>query len=283
MKKTASSEVSYAHALGQASVDKRVEILRLIGASGSISQAAREAGVSYKAAWQAVDTLTNLAGVVLVERAVGGAGGGGALLSKAGLQLLAAADALALARSQVLDRLRLDAGGLSSFSQLSIRTSMRNQLPCQVQGLEVMGHIVRVTLALSMGARGDAATASTADALVGALADGSAGARLVSRITRESAELLALQPGLPVLALCKATAVTVQRLTPAFDRDGATGNVLAGRAVRVSRSQTGDEVSLQLEAGLQLVGFAPPSSGIRVGSRVAASLDEAAVVVALPT
>ena len=225
MNKTASSEVSYAHALGQASVDKRVEILRLIGASGSISQAAREAGVSYKAAWQAVDTLTNLAGVVLVERAVGGAGGGGALLSKAGLQLLAAADALALARSQVLDRLRLDAGGLSSFSQLPIRTSMRNQLPCQVQGLEVMGHIVRVTLALSMGARGDAATASTADALVGALADGSAGARLVSRITRESAELLALQPGLPVLALCKATAVTVQRLTPAFDRDGATGNV----------------------------------------------------------
>ena len=283
MKKTASPEVSYAHALGQASVDKRVEILRLIGASGSISQAAREAGVSYKAAWQAVDTLTNLAGLVLVERAVGGAGGGGALLSKAGLQLLAAADALALARSQVLDRLRLDAGGLSSFSQLSIRTSMRNQLPCQVQGLEVMGRIVRVTLALSMGARGDAATASTADALVGALADGSAGARLVSRITRESAELLALQPGLPVLALCKATAVTVQRLTPAFDRDGATGNVLAGRAVRVSRSQTGDEVSLQLEAGLQLVGFAPPSSGIRVGSRVAASLDEAVVVVALPT
>ena len=28
-------------------------------------------GVSYKAAWQAVDTLTNLAGVALVERVVG--------------------------------------------------------------------------------------------------------------------------------------------------------------------------------------------------------------------
>ena len=278
MKKTASSEVSYAHALGQASVDKRVEILRLIGASGSISQAAREAGVSYKAAWQAVDTLTNLAGVVLVERAVGGAGGGGALLSKAGLQLLAAADALALARSQVLERLRPGAGGRSSFSQLSIRTSMRNQLPCQVQSLQVMGHIVRVTLALSMGARGDAAAASPADAL----ADGLAGARLVSRITRESAELLALQPGRAVLALCKATAVTVQRLAPAFDRAGAAGNLLAGRAVRVSRGQTGDEVSLQLEAGLQLVGFAPPASGIRVGSKVVAHLDEAALVVALP-
>ena len=279
MKKTASSVVSYAQALGHASGDKRVEILRLIGQSGSISQAAREAGVSYKAAWQAVDTLTNLAGVALVERAVGGAGGGGASLSEAGLQLLAAADALALARSQVLASLQPGGRSMPVFSQLSVRTSMRNQLPCQVQALQVAGHIVRVTLALPMGARGDAGTASPADALV----DGPAGARLVSRITRESAELLALQPGLAVLALCKATAVTVQRLTPMCDRDGASGNVLAGRAVRVSRGQTGDEVSLRLEAGLQLVGFAPPASGIRVGSRVAACLDEAAVVVALPT
>ena len=279
MKKNVTPVLSYAQALGHASGDKRVEILRLIGASGSISQAAREAGVSYKAAWQAVDTLTNLAGVALVERAVGGAGGGGASLSRAGLQLLAAADALAQARSQVLNRFQPGARGMRSFSQLSIRTSMRNQLPCQVESLQVTGHIVRVTLALSMGAGGDAATASQADALV----DGAAGARLVARITRESAELLALQPGLAVLALCKATAVTVQRFAPTFEKDSVSGNVLAGRAVRVSRGQTGDEVSLRLEAGLQLVGFAPSASGIRVGSRVAACLDEAAVVVALPT
>ena len=89
MKKRLAPAVAYAHALGHASGDKRIEILRLIGQSGSISQAAREAGVSYKAAWQAVDTLTNLAGVVLVERAVGGAGGGGASVSEAGLRLLA--------------------------------------------------------------------------------------------------------------------------------------------------------------------------------------------------
>ena len=38
----------------------------------------RQLGVSYKAAWQAIDTLTNLAGAPLVERTVGGSGGGGA-------------------------------------------------------------------------------------------------------------------------------------------------------------------------------------------------------------
>ena len=269
MKKAVPPMVSYAQALSHASGDKRVEILRLIGASGSISQAAREAGVSYKAAWQAVDTLTNLAGVALVERAVGGAGGGGASLSDAGWQLLAAADALAQARSQVLNRLQPDGGGSSSFSQLSVRTSMRNQLPCQVQSLRVIGHIVRVTLALSAGAPVDARTKAATEA------------RLVSRITRESAELLALVPGLAVLALCKATAVTVQRATPAVGPHGAAGNLLAGRAIRVSRGESGDEVALRLDAGLQLVGFAPPASGIRMGSKVVAHLDEAALVVAL--
>ena len=87
----------FGDALGHGMSDKRIDILRGIGRSGSISQAAREAGVSYKAAWQAVATLTNLAGVPLVERAVGGAGGGGATLTAHGRQLLELADALARA------------------------------------------------------------------------------------------------------------------------------------------------------------------------------------------
>ena len=48
-------------ALGHEATDKRLDILNRIGQVGSISQAARGAGVSYKAAWQAVETLSNLA------------------------------------------------------------------------------------------------------------------------------------------------------------------------------------------------------------------------------
>lgn len=239
-------------ALSHATADKRVDILRLVAKTGSISQAARDAGVSYKAAWQAIDTLTNLAGVPLVESAVGGAGGGGARITEAGLQLLAAADELAQARGQVLARLQAG-GATDAVAPLSIRTSMRNQLPCRVAALEDKGQIVRVRLALS---------------------DGSP---LASRITRESAELLGLQEGLPVYALCKATAVTVRR---AGERS-ASGNLLPGRAARVSRGESGDEVAATLEAGLQLVGFAPASSGLRAGSRVVMAMDESAVVIAL--
>ncbi|RYY65073.1 MAG: LysR family transcriptional regulator, partial [Comamonadaceae bacterium] len=171
-------------ALGHAATDKRLEILRRVGACGSISQAARDAGVSYKAAWQALDMLANLAGVPLLEKVVGGAGGGGARLTPAGGQLLQAGDAMARSRRQVLSRLSARHG--PAVAALGLRTSMRNQLPCTVADVQVHGPLVRVVLQLEQGL-------------------------LASRITAESAELLGLRPGLAVLALCKATAVQVER------------------------------------------------------------------------
>ncbi|MGH8822229.1 MAG: TOBE domain-containing protein [Rhodoferax sp.] len=272
MSKPRTPAVSYTTALGQTSTDKRIEILRLIGRGGSISQAGRAAGVSYKAAWQAIDTLTNLAGVTLVEREVGGAGGGGARVTAAGLQLLAAADALEQARRRVLERLRRKqsltpasmtrAGGVSpALAQLSVRTSMRNQLPCVVQALERQGQVVRVRLRLA------GAAAMTP------------GATLVSRITVESAELLGLREGLPVVALCKAMAVAVHRVVVAQGLRDV--NALPGRATRVARGPLGDEVAAQIDGGLQLVGFAAPASGLRCGSRVEMTVEESALVIAL--
>ena len=52
-------------ALGHVKADKRIDILRQLDAAGSISEAARRSGVSYKAAWQAIDILGNLAGTPL--------------------------------------------------------------------------------------------------------------------------------------------------------------------------------------------------------------------------
>ncbi len=45
-------------ALGRAPSDRRLEVLRRVAETGSISQAARDAGTSRKAAWQAMDTLS---------------------------------------------------------------------------------------------------------------------------------------------------------------------------------------------------------------------------------
>ena len=59
------SSLPLADVLGHEATDKRIDILRRIGEVGSISEAARGAGVSYKAAWQALETLTNLAGAAV--------------------------------------------------------------------------------------------------------------------------------------------------------------------------------------------------------------------------
>jgi molybdate transport system regulatory protein len=243
-------------ALGHDAGDKRIEILRRVGEGGSISQAARLAGVSYKAAWQALDTLGNLAGVQLVESVVGGAGGGGAALTEAGRQLLAVAGELELVRAQVLARVPQQAVGalpVAGLAALGLRTSMRNQLPCTVQSLAKEQGAVLVRLAL---------------------ADGTL---LHSRITRESAQLLALRAGQPVLALCKATAVRVA----ATARAAAGRNLLRGQATRVARGVTGGEVALELTGGLQLVGFAPAGHGLRPKAAAVAIVDDAAVVVAV--
>jgi molybdate transport system regulatory protein len=245
------SKLALAGALGHLTADKRVEILRRVGAAGSISQAAREAGVSYKAAWQALDTLSNLAGAPLVERAVGGAGGGGARLTPAGEQLLRAADQLAHARDQVLGRLRDEPAGMPQLAALSLRTSMRNQLPAAVRAV-----------------RGDAGAVRVALALAG-------GQALAARITRESAQLLGLRAGLPVLALCKATAVAMSPALPT----GADRNILAGVASRGTRALAGGEVAAGLEGGAQLVGFA--RGPVKAGAAVFAAIDVSAVVIAL--
>ena len=257
----ATNASALAKAFGNEPADKRMEILRLTGKSGSISQAARDAGVSYKAAWQAIDTLTNLAGVVLVERAVGGSGGGGASLTAAGEKLLSVADLLLQARSRVLSAIEQSQGVLPASFGMGLRTSMRNQFPCEIHKLEVKGQLVRVQLGLP---------------------DGSL---LFSRITRASAELLGLKKKQQVLALFKATAVTIAstgRVAPASRViPGGEGQALSGKVVRVSRSASGDEVSIQLPVGPQLVGFSVARSGFKVGAQAWALVNESAVVLAL--
>ena len=144
------------------------------------------------------------------------------------------------------------AGPALALARLAVRTSMRNQLPCVVQRLEWLGQIVRVHLAMegvAHPAQGDEPEPPF----------------LSARITRESAELLGLQSGLAVQALCKATAVRVERLAGATVPPEAGVYRLVARAMRVARGESGDEVSAELAGNLQMVGFAEPRSGLRAG------------------
>lgn len=67
---------------------RRIELLRQVKESGSISQGAKLAGISYKSAWDAINEMNQLAERTLVERATGGKGGGGAQVTAWGERLL---------------------------------------------------------------------------------------------------------------------------------------------------------------------------------------------------
>lgn len=255
-------------ALGHAPADKRIDILKQVARCGSISEAARVSGVSYKAAWQAIHTLSGLAGTPVVQSSVGGPGGGGARVTPAGRRLLKAASWMDEARHQVLARVNALPGSAADAPEHPLnapRTSMRNLLRCQVQALHsahAQDPLVRVQLRLS------------------------GGGALYSLITRESAELLGLSPGLPVLALCKATAVRVQP-APSAEASPASiahaldqPNQLAGRIERIARGALQDEATLLID-GMPLSGFAARPNHLRAGSRAVALIDDSAVVIAL--
>lgn len=266
-------------ALGHTASDKRLDVLRQVALTGSISQAARDVGISYKAAWQAIDTLTNLSGWPLVDRSVGGSGGGGARLTPQGVQLLALADELAQARAQVLARF---AGRQSSAAGLGWRTSMRNQLPCEVVGLSPVG--LGSALKVSLVTAG--------------------GDELASLLTRESADLLGLVPGLSVLALCKATAVAMSadlsEAVSAWAPTTGSGSCVLRGTVAAAADPSDDpagpttgngkaeapgantqEVGLTLVGGQRWVGFTAQGHRLVAGQAACAVFAPSSVVIGL--
>lgn len=129
---------------------QRIALLQHIAEQGSITRAAKSAGLSYKAAWDAIDELNNLADQPLVERSVGGKGGGGARLSEEGQRVLRLYLRLQALQTQLLEASE-DADDLGLLSRLMLRTSARNQLYGKVLGIEAQGHNDRVRLELARG------------------------------------------------------------------------------------------------------------------------------------
>ena len=66
----------------------RVDLLELIAETGSISEAAKRMGMSYKRAWSLVQALNEGLGAPWVGRARGGAAQGGAVVTEAGREVL---------------------------------------------------------------------------------------------------------------------------------------------------------------------------------------------------
>jgi molybdate transport system regulatory protein len=111
----------------------KVRLLEAIRDTGSISQAGRALGMSYRRAWLLVDDLNNCFRHAVIEAQPGGTQGGGATLTEFGKELIrdyraieAAASAAAEQRlSKLAARLRGPREGRSKPRKTSIRAASR--------------------------------------------------------------------------------------------------------------------------------------------------------------
>ena len=229
--------------LGAVLSESRIRLLEAIDRCGSLNRAAREVPLSYKAAWEALDTMNRLAPEPLVERLTGGRGGGGTRLTGYARQLVRLHRAMESSQQDILDRIGpvpddVDAPTLRGLiRRLGMRSSARNQFATRVTALSERGGLVDVRLQL-----GDAEAAAS-------------GPTLLATITPESAELLGLAPGREVWALVTAPAV---RLVVRPARRPPPGrNQLAGRVVQLRPGATRTAVTLDLGGGEALHAAVP--------------------------
>lgn len=72
----------------------KIDLLRRVDETRSIAAAARSLGLPYKRAWLLINSLNQGFGRPLVETATGGKGGGGAMLTPLGRELVQRYEAL---------------------------------------------------------------------------------------------------------------------------------------------------------------------------------------------
>ena len=111
---------------------RMIGLLRAIDQSGSINQAAKQMGLSYKGAWQIIERANNGAPKTLVSTATGGSKGGGTCLTEAGRSLLALFTDLEHQHQQFLEQLNRNIADNTDavllLQRLVVKTSARNQL-----------------------------------------------------------------------------------------------------------------------------------------------------------
>ncbi len=207
--------------------DLRISLLEHIGRTGSITQAAKAVGVSYKTAWDTVDAMKNISSEPLVESEAGGKRGGGTRLTEAGRRLVATYRLIQQEHERFLASV---SGNIEDFSssyrlirRLSMKSSARNQFFGTIAAIREGGVNDEVEIALG------------------------GSDRIVATITRESRANLGLAVGAEAWALVKASWVIL-----ALDDPGiriSARNRLCGTVARLTRGEIDSDVVLALAGG----------------------------------
>lgn len=240
--------------------DKRIALLEKIANCGSITQAAKAVGLSYKGAWDAVDAMNSMFGEPLVVTMTGGKGGGGTQLTATAIRIVDAYQAL---RREQQRFLKAASAGIEDFDnvyqmirRLSVKTSARNQFFGKVSAIKLGPVNVEVELTLT------------------------GGDKIHSVVTHDGLENLGLEIGSDAWALVKASWIILA--LPEAAKQVSARNKLVGKITRIMLGNVNTEVVLQLDGGntvsVVITNDSVTSLGLKEGLEVCAVFKASSVI-----
>lgn len=242
----------------------RIRLLQAVAREGSITAGAKAVGLTYKAAWDALDAMANLFGRPLLQTRTGGRAGGGARLTPVGAKIIETFGRLEAEMARVVRELEPDLAGsgispLNLFSGFFMRTSARNALRGRV-------------------------TAITSDELNAEIAvEVSADTTIYALVTGESVRDLGLHIGREAIVLIKAPFVMV---APGAKPPATSArNCVPGTVKRRQISAVNAEIVLDIGGGKSLAATITAHSAsaldLTPGKPACALFDAAHVIIAI--
>jgi molybdate transport system regulatory protein len=228
----------------------RIELLEKIDELGSIAKAAKAMRMSYKAAWDAVDTMNNVSPHLLVTRVTGGKGGGGTQLTEYAHKLVDLFRSIEREHQHFLKRLNKQVEEFENFFQIMrgihMQTSARNQFFGVIRSIKMGAVNSEVEIALK------------------------GNDKLVATLTANSLTELNLAEGSEVYALIKAPEIFLLR--PDCGLHISARNCLLGTVREIRHGKVNAEVTLELAGGTVLKAVITHAALMDLGIQVDESL-----------
>ena len=222
---------------------RMIGLLRAIDQSGSINQAAKQTGLSYKGAWQMIERANNLAPKVLITTATGGSKGGGTCLTPAGQSLLQLFTRLEQQHRQFLQQLNQGLADDHDMQMLLKRQVIKTTATNQLFGI--------IT------------TIQTGTVNAEVLVELKGGEQIVASLTLTELKLLELCIGGDVLLLINDPEIIV--ITDLGNTPLSARNCLRGTVIRVQYDGVDSEIVIKLPSGDSLVATISQVSALALG------------------
>ena len=239
----------------------RIQLLEQIDQLGSISKAAKAVGISYKTAWDTINTINNLAEKPLVDRLAGGRGGGGTNLTAEGKKVITQfntiQDELHKFLGGLADRLG-DTDDLFKFlRRISMKVSARNTFAGNITKITKGSVNSEVTLTLK------------------------GGIPLTAVITNGAVANLGLSTGSEAYAIIKASSVIIG--TDLHDAKTSARNVFCGTIAKIIEGPVSTEVDIEIGGGNTVSSVITHESskilGLKVGGHACALFKASSVII----